>query len=85
MLNCFVSFTVISDIVCILVVYNARNFDLYLVNIFSLTVEFKSKCRTCLNITDGPFGNNTFSFNQLHFHWGSDNEHGSEHQISGKK
>ena len=36
-------------------------------------------------MTDGPFGSEVFSFNQLHFHWGSDDEHGSEHEITGKQ
>merc|ERR1711997_1101201 len=49
------------------------------------TVEFKPNCITCMNITDGPFGNEVYSFNQLHFHWGSDNKHGSEHEIFGKQ
>ena len=58
--------------------YFIINFDFFLI------VEFKSKCKTCLNITDGPFGNETFSFNQLHFHWGSKINQGSEHCIDGK-
>ena len=61
----------------------------YLIFIFSFhfyfSVEFKPKCITCMNITDGPFGNDVYSFNQLHFHWGSDNDHGTEHEIIGKQ
>ena len=48
-------------------------------------VEFKAACPTCLNLTGGPFENQTYSFLQLHFHWGSDNMHGSEHEITGNQ
>jgi len=33
----------------------------------------------------GPFGNEQYQFDQLHFHWGSDDTKGSEHTIKGKQ
>ena len=37
------------------------------------------------NFTGGPFGNETYQFLQLHFHWGSTDSQGSEHTIRGNR
>ena len=52
-------------------------------SIIVIPVEVKANCETCLSMTGGPFGDDIYNFNQLHFHWGSDNEQGSEHYING--
>jgi len=47
------------------------------------TVEFEASDPTALTVTGGPFGNETYNFIQLHFHWGSDDTQGSEHTVGG--
>jgi len=50
------------------------------------TVEFKVDLATNnFTFTGGPFGAETYQFLQLHFHWGSTNDQGSEHTIGGKR
>jgi len=50
------------------------------------TVEFKVNLSTnVFNFTGGPFGEETYQFLQLHFHWGSNSKKGSEHTIKGKR
>ena len=49
-------------------------------------VEFKVNLTTnVFNFTGGPFGEETYQFLQLHFHWGSNSKKGSEHMIKGKR
>ena len=38
-----------------------------------------------LTVTGGPFKEEKYMFQQLHFHWGSKNKQGSEHTIGGKR
>jgi len=38
-----------------------------------------------LKIREGPYGKEEYQFLQLHFHWGSVDEQGSEHTINGTK
>ena len=57
-----------------------------LILISFLLVEFKVNLSTnVFNFTGGPFGEETYQFLQLHFHWGSDSKKGSEHTIKGKR
>jgi len=50
------------------------------------TLEFKVDLTTNnYNFTGGPFGNETYQFLQLHFHWGSNDSLGSEHTIRGNR
>ena len=48
-------------------------------------MEFFADYDNILNMAGGPFEEAKFRFRQLHFHWGSTDEQGSEHQIDGKR
>lgn len=36
-------------------------------------------------ISGGPLQNETYSFVEMHFHWGDKNSKGSEHQVNGRR
>ena len=46
------------------------------------SVEFD--CSGKSSLTGGPLGANRYTLLQFHFHWGSDNIHGSEHLLNGR-
>ena len=54
-------------------------------NRHSMVVEFENdKKYEDIWIRGGGLGESKFRFAQLHFHWGSTNDQGSEHTIDGK-
>ena len=40
---------------------------------------------TPLTITGGPYKNAVYQLAQFHFHWGCNDNEGSEHTINGKR
>ena len=50
-----------------------------------ILVQFKVKQPNSLILSGGPFKEDKFQFQQLHFHWGSANDQGCEHTIDGKR
>ena len=48
------------------------------------SVEFKIDLPNSYKFTGGPFGDEEYQFQQLHFHWGSVDTQGSEHTINGE-
>lgn len=52
-------------------------------NRHSVVVEFDNNDHEDIWIRGGGLGDSKFKFAQLHFHWGSNNSHGSEHTIDG--
>ena len=53
-------------------------------NRHTLVVEFSNDDHEDVWINGGGLGESKFQFSQLHFHWGSTNDQGSEHIIDGK-
>ena len=49
------------------------------------TAKYSVSMPNDLKIREGPYGEEDYQFLQLHFHWGSVDEQGSEHTINGKE
>ncbi len=52
---------------------------------FWFPVKFTPSNPSLLNITGGPYGSNVYQLAQFHFHWGCNDNEGSEHTINGKQ
>merc|ERR1711981_825209 len=52
-------------------------------NRHSVVVELDNNTQADIWIRGGGLGESKFKFAQLHFHWGSTNDQGSEHTIDG--
>ena len=48
----------------------------------TLTID---KSQGTAEITGGPLGDTTYTLNQFHFHFGCENDRGSEHALNGKQ
>ncbi len=55
--------------------------------IFRYSVKFtpNEAAKGRLTLWGGPLGDDRFRLEQLHFHWGSEDQRGSEHSINGHR